>query len=39
MTNLGMEPIGGTGEQLVGQMRAEMRTTGKLIKDMGLKSD
>jgi hypothetical protein len=34
-----MEPIGGTGEQLVAQMRTEMRTTGKLIRDMGLKAD
>jgi tripartite-type tricarboxylate transporter receptor subunit TctC len=37
LLKMGVDPVGGNGEQLIAQMRSEMRTTGKLIKDKGLK--
>ena len=36
MINMGIEPVGGTPEQMTAFMRVEMRTSGKLIKEKGI---
>ena len=37
--NVGIEPIGGTPEQLEARMRSDMAVLGKVIRDAGIRAD
>jgi len=37
--NVGIEPVGGTPEQLAARMKADMTTLGRVIKDAGIRAD